>query len=266
MAAPRPICCRAIEAVIATQRNRAAVWAQCREDMMATFVLVHGAWAGSIVWRPIEQRLRLAGHEVLRPTLTGIGERKHLATREVDLNTHIQDVLGVIDYEDLSDIVLVGHSYGGMVVTGVADAIPDKIASLVYLDAFVPENGQSLTALVPPSVPSPAMATDTDWLIAPLPPEAFGNPTKEVRTFFEKKTMPQPAATFFQGVKLTGSIDRIKRKTYIYCNDPAPTTFTQFHEKLKNKPGWVVHTLPCTHMAQMDMPNELTQLLVAAIP
>jgi pimeloyl-ACP methyl ester carboxylesterase len=220
------------------------------------------------VWRPIEQRLRPAGHEVLRPTLTGIGERKHLATGEVDLNTHIQDVLGVIDYEDSSDIVLVGHSYGGMVVTGVADAIPDKIASLVYLDAFVPENGQSLFGLVPADMPRPdrpAVKPTDDWLTPPLPPDAFGEPTPEVLDFFQRKTTPQPTACFTQPVKLTGGIDRIKRKTYIYCNDPAPTTFTPFYEKLKNKPGWVVHTLPCTHMAQMDMPNELTQLLVAAI-
>jgi pimeloyl-ACP methyl ester carboxylesterase len=233
---------------------------------MATFVLVHGAWAGSIVWKPIEERLRKAGHEVLRPTLTGLGERKHLARREVDLNTHIQDVLGVIDYEDLNKFVLVGHSYGGMVVTGVADKIPDKITSLVYLDAFVPENGQSLSSLVPQGGPAPALKPDSDWEVAPLPPEAFGNPTPEVRAFFERKTSPQPAGTMIQALTLTGGIDRIKRKTYIYCNDPAPTTFTQFYEKLKNRPGWVMHTLPCTHMAQNDMPNELTQMLVQAIP
>jgi len=233
---------------------------------MATFVLVHGAWAGSIVWKPIEERLRKAGHEVLRPTLTGLGERKHLASREVDLNTHIQDVLGVIDYEDLTNFVLVGHSYGGMVVTGVADKIPDKITSLVYLDAFVPENGQSLSSLVPQGGPAPALESGSDWRVAPLPPEAFGPVSAERRAFFEAKTSPQPAGTMIQALTLTGGIDRIKRKTYIYCNVPAPTTFTQFYEKLKNRPGWVMHTLPCTHMAQTDMPNELTQMLVQAIP
>ncbi len=236
---------------------------------MTTFVLVHGAWAGSIVWKPIEERLRKAGHEVLRPTLTGVGERKHLASRSVNLDTHIQDVLGVIDYEDLNKFVLVGHSYGGMVVTGVADAIPDKIASLVYLDAFVPENGQSLFGLVPQDAPRPDRApipAAEDYLTPPLPPEAFGTPSAEVLDFFHRKTAPQPTACFTQGVKLTGGIDRIKRKTYIYCNVPAPTTFTQFYEKLKGKPGWTMHTLPCTHMAQSDMPNELTQLLLQAIP
>ena len=104
---------------------------------MATFVLVHGAWAGGVVWRQLAPRLRKAAHEVYAPTLTGIGDRKHLLNREIDLDTHIQDVIGVIDDEDLSDIVLVGHSYGGMVISGVADRVPEKVASLVYLDAFV---------------------------------------------------------------------------------------------------------------------------------
>ena len=102
---------------------------------MATFVLVHGGWAGSVVWRELAPRLRNAGHEVYAPTLTGIGARKHLLSREIDLDTHIQDVIGVVEDEDLSDIVLVGHSYGGMVISGVADRVPERIASLVYLDA-----------------------------------------------------------------------------------------------------------------------------------
>jgi len=120
---------------------------------MATFVLVHGGWAGSVVWRLLAPRLRKAGHEVYAPTLTGIGAREHLLSREIDLDTHIQDVIGVIDDADLSDIVLVGHSYGGMVISGVADRVPEEVASLVYLDACLPENGQSLFSLLPPERP-----------------------------------------------------------------------------------------------------------------
>ena len=103
---------------------------------MAAFVLVHGGWAGSVVWRQLVPRLRKAGHEVYAPTLTSIGARKHLLNREIGLDTHIQDVIGVVDDADLSDIVLVGHSYGGMVISGVADRVPEKVASLVYLDGF----------------------------------------------------------------------------------------------------------------------------------
>lgn len=233
---------------------------------MATFVLVHGAWVGGLAWRPNAQALRRAGHEVYTPTLTGLGERRHLLTRDIDLGTHIKDVLSLIDYEDLSDIVLVGHSYGGMVVTGVADAVPDKISSLVYLDAFVPENGQALFNLVPPGGPQATTVPGAEWLMAPLPVEAFGEPSEEVLRFTERKTSPQPTSCFTQALMLSGGIDRIPLRTYIYCNDPEPTAFTPFYEKLKRKPGWNVRTLPCTHIAQLDMPNELTALLLEAIP
>jgi pimeloyl-ACP methyl ester carboxylesterase len=232
---------------------------------MATFVLVHGAWAGGLIWRPSARALRKAKHEVYTPTLTGIGERRHLLNREIDLDTHIEDVLGVIDYEDLTEIVLVGHSYGGMVVTGVADAAPDRVASLVYLDAFVPENGQSLFDMLPPGRPHTTVPGE-DWLTAPLPVDAFGAPSQEVRDFAARKAMPQPTACFSQHLKLTGGIDRIRRKTYIYCNNPEPTAFTSIFEALKHKPGWTVHTLRCTHFAQMDMPDELTTLLLQAAP
>jgi len=232
---------------------------------MSTFVLVHGAWAGGIIWRPIAMALRNANHDVYTPTLTGLGERRHLLNREIDLGTHVRDVLGVIDYEDLSNIVLVGHSYGGMVVTAVADAIPDRIASLVYLDAFVPENGQSLFSLVPAANRAqPLSAPGEDWLTAPLPAEAFGNPSQRVRDFMARKGTPQPTACFSQVAKLTGGIERIRRRTYIYCNDPEPTVFTPLYEKLKNRPGWIARTLRCSHFAQLDMPEELTALLKAA--
>lgn len=117
---------------------------------MANFVLVHGAWIGGWCWRPNAQALRKAGHEVFTPTLTGLGERSHLMNPGINLDTHIADIVNVIKHEELSDVVLVGHSYGGMVVTGVADALADKIRSLVYLDAFVPESGQALVDLAPP--------------------------------------------------------------------------------------------------------------------
>jgi pimeloyl-ACP methyl ester carboxylesterase len=228
---------------------------------MTNFVLVQGAWIGGWYWRPNAQALRKAGHEVYTPTLTGLGERSHLMNPGINLDTHIADVINVIKWEELSDIVLVGHSYGGMVVTGVADTMPDKIKSLVYLDAFVPENGQSLLSLLPPGGPSPQPASD--YTSAPLSPAVFGA-SPEVAAFVEARTSPHPTACFTQAVKLTGGIDRIKKKTYIYANVPAPTTFTQFYDKLKGRPGWVLHTLPCTHLVQIDMPNELTALLLQA--
>jgi len=228
---------------------------------MGTFVLVHGAWAGSLIWRPVARALRKAGHEVYTPTLTGVGERRHLLTREINLDTHIQDVLGVMAYEDLTDVVLVGHSYGGMVVTGVADAVPDQVASLVYLDAFVPEDGQALVNLLPPDASRPRTVPGKEWLTLPPPVEAFGEPIPEVREFTARKGSPQPLACFLQPLKLRGGIHRIRRRTFIYCNDPEPTAFTSIYERLKGQPGWSVHTLPCTHFAPLEMPTELTALL-----
>ena len=228
---------------------------------MANFVLVHGAWVGGWCWRDNAKALRKAGHEAYTPTMTGLGERIHLMSPSINLDTHITDIVNVIKHEELSDMVLVGHSYGGMVITGVADMMPDKIAALVYLDAFVPENGQSLVNLLPPAMPAPTPASE--YTLAPLPAAVFGA-SPEVAAYVDARTTPHPTASFVQSLKLSDGIDRIKKKTYIYANVPAPTTFTPFYEKLKHRPHWEVRTLPCTHIVQMDMPNELTALLLEA--
>src|SRR5215470_5493538 len=178
--------------------------AMCRsmkEEAMATFVLVHGGWAGSVVWRELAPRLRKAGHDVYAPTLTGIGARKHLLSREIGLDTHIQDVIGVIDDADLSDIVLVGHSYGGMVISGVADRVSEKVASLVYLDAFVPENGQSLFSVLPPDRRLTTVPGE-DWLVAPITPAGFGLKRPEVIALWEGKSGLHPLATLTQPIQL----------------------------------------------------------------
>jgi pimeloyl-ACP methyl ester carboxylesterase len=229
---------------------------------MTDFVLVHGAWIGGWYWRPIAQALRKAGHEAYAPTLTGLGERIHLMNPGINLDTHIADVVNVIKFEQLSDVVLVGHSYGGMVITGVADQLPDKIRSMVYLDAFVPQNGNALVNFLPPGHPPPAAASE--YTLAPLPASFFGA-SPEVAAIVDAHTTPMPTACFVQPLKLSGGIDRVKKKSYIYCNVPAPTTFTQFYDKLKDDKGWTAHTLPCTHIVQIDMPKELTALLLQSI-
>jgi pimeloyl-ACP methyl ester carboxylesterase len=230
---------------------------------MATFVLVHGSWAGSVVWQELAPRLRKAGHDVYAPTLTGIGARKHLLSREIDLNTHIQDVIGVIDDADLSHIVLVGNSYGGMVISGVADRVPEKVASLVYLDAFVPENGQSLLSLLPPDRRL-ATVPGEDWLAVPPASATFGLKRPEVIALWEAKSAPHPLVTLTQPLRLTGGIGRVRNKMYILGTEPA--RFTRFYDKVKNNPGWTVHTLPCTTFMQLEMPDELMAILLQVIP
>jgi pimeloyl-ACP methyl ester carboxylesterase len=195
--------------------------------------------------------------------LTGIGERKHLLSREIDLDTHIQDVLCVIDEKDLSGIVLVGHSYGGMVISGVADRVPEKVASLVYLDAFVPENGQSNLSMLPPDRRLTTVPGE-DWLVAPRTSAEFGLKRPDLIALWEAKNAPHPLATLTQPVQLTGGVSRVKKKMYILATEPA--RFTRFYDKLKNEPGWTVHTLPCTHFVPLEMTDELAAILLKAIP
>jgi pimeloyl-ACP methyl ester carboxylesterase len=226
--------------------------------MMATYVLVHGAWGGGYAWQGIARSLRRAGHEVYVPTLTGLGERAHLLRPGIDLDTHIADVANLIRFEELTGIVLVGHSYGGAVVTGVADAMPENIATLVYLDAFVLQNGQSVADLQPRREAQPPQGIT----IPPLPLSVFGANAEKAARYADKRR-PHPAASISQKIKLTGGIDRVKDRVYIYLNDPQPTTFTQFYEKYRNAPGWRAYTMPCTHLVYLDMPDELVRLLTS---
>ena len=189
--------------------------------------------------------------------------KRQLLGREIGVDTHIQDVIGVIDDADLSDIVLVGHSYGGMVISGVADRVSEKVASLVYLDAFVPENGQSLFSVLPPDRRLTTVPGE-DWLVAPITPAGFGLKRPDVIALWEGKSAPHPLATLTQPLQLTGGIGRVKKKMFIFATDPA--RFTQFYDKLKDDPAWTVHTLSCTHFIQLEMPDELMAILLQAIP
>ena len=143
-----------------------------------SFVLVHGGWLGAWCWRRVRPLLQAAGYEVFAPTLTGLGERAHLLSPDIGLMTHVQDVVGLIEAEELQDIVLVGQSYAGMVITGVADRVPERLSHVVYLDAFVPRDGQSLADLVGPemmaNLEQAARAQGSGWRVPPLPPQACG--------------------------------------------------------------------------------------------
>ena len=229
---------------------------------MTTFVLVHGAWHGSWCWQRVRSALQERGHQVFTPTLTGLGERSHLLSPEVDLRTHTLDVVNLIRLEDLTDIVLCGHSYGGFVVAGVADMLPGRIRSLVFLDAFVPEHGHCLTDYAPIT---DEQLTD-GWKVAPIPAEVFGvNPGD--RAWVDRQCTPQSIACFRQPIELTGQLARIKRIDYIFASGwgGGHSPFMQFHEKARAR-GWQTHELACGHDVMIDEPAALTNLLVAAIP
>ena len=171
---------------------------------MATFVVCHGAWSAAWAWKKVRPLLRAAGHEIFTPTYTGLGERAHQVSRAINLETHIDDVLAVLECEDLRDVVLVGHSYGGMVATGVADRAAERIAKLIYLDAFVPENGQSAFDLLPASARASrqeaARAQGDGWLLPPNPTPPDTSP--EDVAWITPRRRWQPIGTFSQPLVL----------------------------------------------------------------
>jgi pimeloyl-ACP methyl ester carboxylesterase len=231
---------------------------------MATFVLVHGAWHGSWCWKRVRKALQAQGHEVFTPTLTGVGERSHLLSPDVNLDTHIEDVVNLIRWEDLSDVVLCGHSYGGCVITGVADRLLDRISALVYLDAFVPEDGQSLYDLVPSSRKAPLLeAVQRDgegWKVPPIPAEAFNVNASDL-AWVNRQCTVQPIATFQQAIKLSGRDDPGKQTTFILAADYADSPFTVFYDLAKAR-GWNTLTMSCGHDVMLDRPEELTRVLL----
>lgn len=236
---------------------------------MAHFVLVHGAWHGGWCWRDVAAALRAAGHRVLTPTHTGVGERAHQGGADVTLQTHVRDVIAAIETEELDDIVLCGHSYGGMVVSCVADRLGARVRSLVYLDAFVPEDGQSLTDLIKLALP-PEIATGfitafhdsarPGGLMAPIPAEAFGI-KPENRAWVDRRCVPQSLATFTSPALLGGGAT-VAQRTYILADGWDPSPFRHFAAKVDGQPGWRLLKLPCSHDVMVDMPQELAAELL----
>ena len=230
---------------------------------MSTFLVVHGAWSGGWAWKKLRPLLRDRGHEVFTPTQTGIGERSHLASPEVDLEVHIADILGVLEFEDLRDVVLVGHSYGGMVATGVADRAHERIAQLVYVDAFVPRDGQAVADLIGEHARTGALAAartaGDGWRLRPNPMPADTSET-DLAWVVPRRVM-QPIKTTQQALKLTGAVERLAR-TYIYCTRFGPgDVFRQFAERAQAEPGWKYHELDASHNPHITMPETLAALL-----
>jgi pimeloyl-ACP methyl ester carboxylesterase len=239
---------------------------------MATFVLVHGAWHGGWCYKRVAQTLRQAGHDVYTPTLTGLGERSHLMNRMVNLETHVQDIVNVIRWEQLSDIVLCGHSYGGMVISGVVDKVPETIRALVYLDAFVASNGRSLMDFLPAQLQA-GLADDArnngdGYLVTPIPAEVFKVNERDA-PWVDQMCVKHPLACFQQKASPTGAIDRVTNRLFILATGwPPPGTmveespFVSISERLKGDPSWRVVSLPCGHDVMLDMPEELARLLL----
>ena len=210
------------------------------------------------MWSRLASLLRAAGHEVLAPSLTGVGERSHLASPAVDLSMHINDVVQCLHYERASGVTLIGHSYGGMVATGVADRAPERIRTLVYLDAFVPQNRQALVDLLPARVRAHFPADG--WQVPPLPPHAQGMTDAAELAWLEGRRDPQPLKTFTQPLQLEGRFRG--PRVYIFCTGYTPTSFAPFAERARNDSAWRYHELPTHHYPHVSLPRETADLLL----
>ena len=232
---------------------------------MATFVLVHGSCHGGWCWKKVSSFLSKDGHNVYTPTLTGLGERSHLVSKNIGLDTHILDIIQVLEYEDLSKVTLVGHSYGGLVIGGVAEKIPERITHLVYLDAYIPQDNKSAFDIVPglETIYKERALKERgrEWLVRSYEPEEFGVTNRVDINWMDTRLSPMPWHTHDQPIRITNPKAKRLPKSYISC-----TQFGDSQFKAQKSPAdWDYHELSKGHDAMIIVPNELAQLLQTMI-
>ena len=226
---------------------------------MSQIVVAHGAWSAGWAWKKMRPLMAARGHSLWTPTYTGLGERSHLARPEVDLETQITDVVQVLQMEDLTDVVLLGHSYGGMVATGVADRVPGRLQRIIYLDAFVPEDGDSLASLTGQTAEAMRGAAEDGWKAPPrpLPPDT---PRADV-AWVSARRMSHPVECFTQPIRLTGKGASLPHH-YIYAlRKDERDSFGRFHQRAKSTPGWTAHEIDASHSPHITAPEALGELL-----
>jgi pimeloyl-ACP methyl ester carboxylesterase len=236
----------------------------------ACFVLVHGGWQSAATWDLVAAALEVAGHQVFRPLLTGLGPGAGTLTPAVTLDTHIQDVVRVIDSEGLRDVVLVGHSYGGMVITGVAEAEHARVAHLVYVDAFVPNDGQSVMELLPEALGitlrNQARAEGDGWRLSGSARQLdlWGLRNGPAREFVSSRLCDFSIKCFEQSLSLPRNRAATLGRTYVACvgdGYPARAVFDPFAGRARRE-GWRYHELPTGHDCHVEMPEAFSRLLV----
>jgi pimeloyl-ACP methyl ester carboxylesterase len=234
-----------------------AVPLAAQQPASRTYVVAHGAWGGGWDWRAVDSLLTSAGHRVYRPTLTGLGERAHLASPQIGLDTHTRDIVNVILWENLRDVILIGHSYGGMVATAVADSIPDRIAHMIYLDAMVPDSGESALMIMGASLEALVRNNARDGMI----PAVWSTAEQPL-----PKDVAQPLRTFTDTLHVSRAKLARVRSTYILTAQQGrePDGFQPFADRAKAR-GWTVHRMEADHVPNRSKPLELVRLLLEIV-
>ena len=231
-----------------------------------TFVLVHGAWHGGWCWSRVADRLRAAGHQVFTPTQTGLGERKHLLSKAITLDTFTKDIVNVIEAEELSSVILVGHSFGGLAISGVADAMPDKVRHLVYLDSLMVEGGRSPFDNLPPDIVAArrkaAEETSGGLSLPAPPPAAFGISDAKDTGWVKRRLTPHPLSTYSSPLNIKGPIGNDLPRTYIACTNPSYAALEGSRKWVKAQQGWGWAEIATGHDAMVMAPEELARMLI----
>jgi pimeloyl-ACP methyl ester carboxylesterase len=231
---------------------------------VTTYVLVHGAWGGAHGFRHVRRLLGAAGHEVFTPSLTGIGERSHLTGPHVGLSTHVRDVVNTVLYEDLRDIVLAGYSYGGVVVTGAMDHIADRVSHLVYVDAFVPHDGDTVIGMAGGTAPA-RIDLGQEWLVPPAPRD-YDDPDEAA--FADPRRSAQPIGCFTEPVRLRRPLEAFGCSlTYVKAtadvpDAPGAAVFWAAAERARTSPAWRYREIATNHMIPNNRPGELAAVLL----
>jgi pimeloyl-ACP methyl ester carboxylesterase len=237
---------------------------------MPIFLLIHGAFHGGWCWRRVGDLLAAAGARVFAPTMTGLGERAHLLNDSVGIATFTDDVIGVIESEELSDIILVGHSFGGAVISCVADRVPERIAQLVYLDAIVPQDGCSAIDCLPPETAAArirAARQTPGGLGIPLPTETmFDLPPGPDRDWVARRITPHPLASYTDPITLNAPVGNGRPRTYIRCVAPVYSAVVPSYERIKDEEGWTLLDIATGHDAMVTAPEALAEILLRHAP
>jgi pimeloyl-ACP methyl ester carboxylesterase len=242
-------------------------------DKLRTFVLVHGAWHGGWCWRRVADVLRARGHRVFAPSLTGLGDRAHLFSKDISLQTHVEDVLSVVETEELSDFVLVGHSYAGMVISGVADTLRERVSHYVYLDAHVPSDmfpgaSFSWSGLDTPEMREARLKSVHERAkgsaLPPPPPSAFAVTEPSDVTWLQRHLRPMPVQTYLGSFTFKSSGSNGLKRTYIAAIKPPYATLVSTHNRIRGDRAWSFTTIEAGHDSMVTAPDELASLLMVA--